>query len=448
MPERLWITGGQVLDRSGTRYADILISNGAIERVSSGDEALDLADEAASVIDVKGCLVTPGLVDMHVHLREPGGERAETIRSGCRAAAAGGFTTICAMANTNPVADTPAVIRLVQQEAELVGYCRVIPAGAITVGLAGERLSPMAELAAGGVRLFSDDGRCLQSAELMRRALEYAGQLDCVISNHAEDACLVCADGGSAGEREGVMNEGIESARLGLPGRPWAAEAVIVERDLTLAEMTGARIHIPHVSTAAAVDAIAAAKAKGVRVTAEVTPHHLTLTDSACREYDPVFRVNPPLRTVSDVEALRSGLIDGVIDVIASDHAPHAEEEKERAFEDAPPGMIGLETALAVVLTELVEPGHLSLEAAIGALSWNPAGILGVGETGGLITEGVPADLAVVDLAEEWVPEPDSLQSRSRNSPFAGKQLKGRVRHTVRGGVLVYSDGSFPGEHA
>lgn len=383
---------------------------------------------------------------MHVHLREPGGERAETIRSGCRAAAAGGFTTVCAMANTNPVADTPAVIRLVQQEAELAGYCRVIPAGAITVGLAGERLSPMAELAAGGVRLFSDDGRCLQSAELMRRALEYANQLGCVVSNHAEDSGLVCADGGSAGEREGVMNEGVESARLGLPGRPWAAEAVIVERDLTLAEMTGARIHIPHVSTAAAVDAIAAAKAKGVRVTAEVTPHHLTLTDSACGEYDPVFRVNPPLRTASDVEALRSGLRDGVIDAIATDHAPHAEEEKERPFEDAPPGMIGLETALAVVLTELVEPGHLSLEVAIGALSWNPAEILGLANQTGRIAEGEPADLAVVDLKSEWVPELASQQSRSRNSPFAGTPLKGRIRHTVLAGVLVFSNGSFPGE--
>lgn len=448
MPEKLWITGGQVLDRSGKRYADILVSNGSIARVTSGEETLDTVNDAAMVIDASGCLVTPGLVDMHVHLREPGGERAETIRSGCRAAAAGGFTTICAMANTNPVADTPAVIRLVQHEAELAGYCRVLPAGAITVGLAGERLSPMAELAACGVRLFSDDGRCLQSAELMRRALEYAGQLGCVVSNHAEDANLVCADGGSAGEREGVMNEGVESARLGLPGRPWAAEAVIVERDLTLAEMTGARIHIPHVSTAAAVDAIAAAKAKGVKVTAEVTPHHLTLTDSACGDYEPVFRVNPPLRTVSDVEALRLGLSDGVIDAIATDHAPHSEEEKERAFEDAPPGMIGLETALAVVLTELVEPGHLSLEAAIGALSWNPAGILGVGDPAGLIAEGAQADLAVVDLTTEWAPESDSLQSRSRNSPFVGRQLRGRVRHTISGGALVYSDGSFPGDDA
>lgn len=438
MTDEFWIAGGELLDSRGIRRADLLVKGGQVARVVDGAQGVEEHGDGARRIEAQGLLITPGLVDMHVHLREPGDERSETIESGCRAAAAGGFTAVCAMANTNPVADNPSVTRMVREKAEAAGICEVIPAGSITKGLGGQVLAPMGELADDGVRLFSDDGRCLQSAELMRRALEYADQLGCMISNHAEDEALVCSGSAVPGEREGVMNEGTESARLGLPGRPWAAEAVIVQRDLTLAEMTGARLHIPHVSTAAAVSAIAAARERGVKVTAEVTPHHLTLTDSQCGFYDSVFRVNPPLRTESDLEALRVGLRDGVIDAIATDHAPHADEAKENAFEDAPPGMLGLETALGVVLTELVEPGHLSLEAAIGAMSWKPAEILGLSNHGGPIREGSAANLAIIDPSATWVVDSRAMKSLSRNSPYSGRQLRGGVCYTIFNGSIVH----------
>lgn len=438
--EVILLTGGELVDPSGHRRAEILIADGHVRELLEPGKEPETTIHNVLRIDASGCIVTPGLVDMHTHLREPGGERAETIESGCRAAAAGGYGAVCAMPNTNPAADSSAVVTFVRERARAAGVCEVVPAGAISLGLEGISLSPMAELARAGVVLFSDDGRCVQSAELMRRALEYATQLGCIVSNHAEDEALVCRGGNSAGEREGVMNEGAESARLGLPGRPWAAEAAIVARDLLLAEMTGGRLHVPHVSTGSAVEAIAAAKHKGVAVTAEVTPHHLVLTEDACAEYDPVYRVNPPLRTRKDIESVRAALKDGVIDVIATDHAPHADEEKERPFEEAPPGMVGLETALSVVLTELVYPGHLSLERALEAMSWTPAKILGLENHGGVIAVGRTANLIVVDLNARWTVDPARLKTTGNNSPFAGKQLRGRVKHTIYRGRLIHSD--------
>jgi dihydroorotase len=423
------IHGGRVVDASGDRTADVRVRDGVIVEV--GPSLTGDAHERS--LDASGCVVAPGLVDLHVHLREPGDEEAETIETGTRAAARGGFTAVVAMPNTRPPLDDAAVVSSVLATGAAVGLCQVVSSGCITVGRQGQQLAPMGELYALGVRIFTDDGTCVASAGVMRRALEYAASLPgAVVAQHAEDDTLA---GG------GHMHEGAWSSRLGIPGRPSVAETVVVARDLELCAVTGTPVHILHCSAAGTVELIRAAKARGLPVTAEVAPHHFTLTDAECAGFDPQFKVHPPLRTEADVAALRQGLADGTIDAIATDHAPHTPESKERPFEEAPPGMLGLETALALTLTELVEPGVLSLQAALALLSWRPAAIAGLSEHGRPIEPGAPANLTVFDPKEQWLVDAQRLASRARNTPFAGRKLTGRVRHTVFRGEPVVVDG-------
>jgi dihydroorotase len=421
MPGTLVIKGGEVIDETGRRRADVLVADGYIAAVGA---ALD----APRVLDASGCVVAAGLVDLHTHLREPGQEEAETIETGSRAAVLGGFTTVIAMPNTEPAIDGSAVVREVQ-EIGVKALCHVEVAGAITVGRAGERLAPMAEMAALGVRLFTDDGRGVQDARVMRRALEYAADLGVTLAQHCEDEVLA---GG------GAMHEGEWSSRLGLPGQPAEAEELMVMRDLALARLVGAQVHFQHLSTAGSVALVAAARERGQRVTAEATPHHFTLTHEMCRGYDPVFKVNPPLRTADDVRAIRTALAGGTIDAIATDHAPHPPHAKEMPFDQAPPGMLGLETALALALTEL----DLPIEAVLGLLAWRPALIAGLdSERCGPLAAGRLADLCVIDPSTTWVVDPSRLASRSRNTPFAGRTLTGRARHTLVAGEPVVVDG-------
>jgi dihydroorotase len=428
LPEYL-ITGGRVVDATGERRADVRVRDGHVV-----DVAPDLPRGEDDVsLDAAGCIVSPGFVDLHVHLREPGDEEAETIETGTRAAARGGFTAVVAMPNTRPALDDAAVVSSVLALGKEAGLCDVVSSGCITVGRAGEQLAPMGELYALGVRIFTDDGFCVASAGVMRRALEYAASLPgAVVAQHAEDETLA---GG------GHMHEGAWSSRLGIPGRPSVAETVIVARDIELCEVTGTPVHFLHCSAAGTVALVRAAKARGLPVTAECAPHHFALTDACCEGFDPMFKVHPPLRTQADVDAIREGLADGTIDAIATDHAPHTPESKERPFEEAPPGMLGLETALAVTLTELVGPGHLSLSDALAALSWRPAAIAGLDAHGAPIAPGAAANLTIFDPAHEWVVEPDELASRARNTPFAGRTLQGKVRHTILHGDVVVQDG-------
>jgi len=424
----LLITGGRVVDERGERVADVRVRDGVIVDVGEG-----LAPGRARVLDAEGCVVAPGLVDLHVHLREPGDEEAETVETGSRAAARGGFTAVVAMPNTRPPLDDAAVVSAVLAAGARAGLCEVVSSGCITVGREGRQLAPMGELHALGVRIFTDDGACVASAGVMRRALEYARSLPgAVVAQHAEDETLA---GG------GHMHEGPVSSRLGIPGRPSAAETVVVARDIELAAVTGTPVHFLHCSAAGTVDLVREAKRRGLPVTAEAAPHHFTLTDECCTSFDPVFKVHPPLRTAADVAAVRAGLADGTIDAIATDHAPHTPESKERPFEEAPPGMLGLETALALTLTELVHPGVLTLQAALALLSWRPARIAGLRAQGGPVEPGRPAHLAVVDPARRWTVEPARLASRARNTPYAGRELVGKVRHTVYAGDAVVVDG-------
>ncbi|MGZ4796671.1 MAG: dihydroorotase [Acidimicrobiia bacterium] len=423
------ITGGTVVNETGEQRAAVLVRDGVGAEVG---ESLDAT--GAVVLDAEGAVVTPGLVDIQVHFREPGREEAETIETGSRAAALGGFTAVVAMPNTTPPLDDAKVVGAVLEQGRRAA-CLVTVAGCITRGREGRELAPMGELYDLGVRVFTDDGDCVADANVMRRAFEYARALPgAVIAQHAEDPDLVVG---------GHMHEGEWSARLGIPGRPAAAEITIVARDLELARLTGGRYHVLHMSTAGATELVRAAKAAGVRVTAEASPQHFTLTDAECASFDPVFKMNPPLRTESDVEGIVAGLVDGTIDAIATDHAPHAPATKELPFEEAPPGMLGVETALAVTLTRLVEPGRLSLRDAIARLSWQPARIAGLDALGhGLpVAVGNPANLCVIDPAATWVVEPDRLASRSRNTPWAGWKLTGRVRHTLLRGEPMVRDG-------
>ncbi|MEY2475115.1 MAG: dihydroorotase [Actinomycetota bacterium] len=425
MPREVLIRGGRVVDGTGSRTADVLVRDGIVTAVGDG-----IGDDivAPRVLDASGCVVAPGLVDLHAHLREPGREEAETVDSGARAAALGGYTAVVAMPNTEPAIDSAAVVREVL-DLGATACCDVYPAGAITVGRAGEQLAPMAEMAALGVRLFTDDGSGVQDARLMRRALEYASGLGVTLGQHCEDETLAA---------DGVMHEGEWSSRLGLPGVPAEAEELMVMRDIALARLTGATVHFLHLSTAGAVAMVGAAKAQGLAVTAEATPHHFTLTDAECASYDAVFRVNPPLRTGADVAAVRGGLATGIIDAIATDHAPHPPEAKEAPFDQAPPGMLGLETALALAMSEL----DLPIEQVLALLSWNPARIAGItGVHGGPVAEGFPANLCIIDPGATWVVEPERLASRSRNTPYAGRKLTGRVRHTLLRGEPVVIDG-------
>ncbi len=426
MPELL-IRGGTVIDRTGERRADVRVVDGTVVEVGKGLSA----SAGATELDAGGCAVTPGLVDLHTHLREPGREEAETVESGTRAAALGGFTAVVAMPNTDPPLDSAESVRNVFALAE-GAMAQVAVAGAITVGRAGERLAPMAELAALGVRLFTDDGDGVQSAGLMLRALQYATGLGVTLGQHCEDRSLAAG---------GTMHEGAWSSRLGLPGMPSEAEEVMVARDIALSRATGGRVHFLHLSTAGSIDLVRRARAEGIPVTAEVAPHHFTLTDGCTSTYDPIFKVNPPLRTQSDVDAVKAALMDGTADAIATDHAPHSPELKDLPFDQAPPGMLGLETALALAITEL----DLTLERIVALLSWQPAGIAGLdpdhgGCQGGPIAPGAVANLCVIDPTATWTVDPKSMASRSRNTPYSGRTLTGRVRHTVLAGEPVVID--------
>ncbi len=422
------IRGGTVVDQNGKRPQDVVVDEQTGLIV---DRPLGEADR---VLDADGCLVLPGFVDLHSHLRQPGNEAAETIESGSRAAALGGFTAVVAMPNTTPCMDSAAVVSEVLAFAK-AALCEVKPSAAITVGRDGKLLSPMGELADLGVRLFTDDGTGLQDAQLMRRALEYAGSLvsadgqPMVLAQHCEVAAL---------SQGGVMHEGAWSSKLGLGGQPAEAEELMVARDIALSRLTGVRVHLQHLSTAGSVELVRQAKADGHPVTAEACPHHFTLTDAACASYDPAFKVHPPLRTASDVAAVRAGLTDGTIDAIATDHAPHTPDSKEQPFADAPPGMLGLETAYALANTEL----DLDIDTLVNRLSVAPARIAGLADRhGGPIDVGRAANVTVVDPNQTWTVDRDRLASLSVNTPFHGRQVRGRVRHTVCNGEPVVIDG-------
>ena len=404
----------------GGAPTDLVVRDGLLADAGPADE----------VIDAGGLVALPGLVDLHTHLREPGREDAETVETGSRAAAAGGYTAVCAMANTSPVADTAGVVEQVWRLGREAGLVDVQPIGAVTVGLGGRQLAELGAMAtsAARVRIFSDDGHCVADPRLMRRALEYVKAFDGIIAQHAEEPRLT----------EGAqMHEGEVSARLGLTGWPAVAEEAIIARDLLLAEHVGSRLHICHVSTAGSVEILRHAKARGVRVTAEVTPHHLLLTDELAASYDPVYKVNPPLRTRADVLALRQALIDGVIDVVATDHAPHAVEDKECEWAYARPGMVGLETALPVVLSVLGEQWELIAER----MSRAPARIAGLADHGADLVPGAPATFTLVDPAARRVVDPAEMASRSRNTPYAGSTLPGRVVATFLRGEPTVLDG-------
>ncbi len=429
MSRTIAIRGGMVVDSTGARRADVLIGEGgmilAVDTGLDGDVSVDASD----------CIVSPGFVDLHTHLRQPGHEEAETVETGARAAALGGFTAVVAMPNTDPAIDCAAVVREVQELAQGVA-CEVFPSAAITVGRSGEALTPMAELARLGVRVFSDDGAGLQDERLMRTALEYAGSLNhltggdpLVLAQHCE------VDSLAAG---GVMHEGEWSSLLGMPGQPAEAEELMVMRDIALTRLTGCRVHFQHLSTAGSVAMVRAAKQAGLPVSAEATTHHFSLDHSECASFDPVFKVHPPLRTSADVAAVRDGLADGTIDAIATDHAPHTSQDKERPFADAPPGMLGLETAFAVANTEL----DLPVESLIAALSWKPAAIAGLaGRHGRDVVAGAPANLTVVDPAATWTVAGAGMASRSSNTPYEGREVRGKVRHTILNGEVVVNEG-------
>jgi dihydroorotase len=422
---RTIITGGTLLDQSGERAGDVAIEGGRIVEVGSG-----LAVRAGDLtLDATGCIVSPGFVDLHVHLREPGKEEAETIETGSRGAALGGFTAVVAMPNTDPAQDSVAVVEFVRAQGARAGLCEVLPSGCITVGRQGERLAPFGELAGAGVHIFTDDGAGVQDAQLMRRALEYAGPLGITLAQHCETASLT---------KGAVMHEGSCCSHLGLPGWPALAEELMVFRDIELVRLTGVPMHFLHLSTARSVQLVRQAKAEGLPITAEAAPHHFTLTDECLTGFDPVFKVNPPLRTAADIAGIKAGLADGTIDAIATDHAPHAPHTKEAPLDQAPPGMLGLETALGLCIAELDMP----LIDIVAALSWKPAAIAGVADRHGRpIVVGEPANLTVFDRNQEWAVVPAKLASKSRNTPYVGRRLRGKVRHTVLAGAAVVVDG-------
>jgi dihydroorotase len=421
----LLIKNGRVVDPANSIDAvhDVLIHGDRIQRVGR-DVA---APPDATVLDATGKVVCPGFVDIHVHLREPGLEYKETVATGTRAAAAGGFTAVACMANTQPVNDNRSITDYILAKAATEGIVRVYPIGAVTRGLGGKELAELAELAEAGCVAFSDDGRCVMNAALYRRAMEYTLPFGAPVISHAEDHDL--AHGTS-------MNEGVVSTELGIPGAPAAAEDVMVARDVLLAELTGAHVHIAHLSTAGAVRLVRDAKARGVRVTAEVTPHHLLLTEEAVRDFDSNTKMNPPLRTKRDVEVLLEALIDGTIDCIATDHAPHASSEKEGEYDHAAFGIVGLETAVGLLLDRLVKTGALPLGTLVSRLSRDPARLLGL--PGGSLAAGAPADVTILDLEAPWTVDPARFASKSRNSPFGGWALTGRPWRTIVGGRIVW----------
>lgn len=421
--KRTLIRAGRILDPASKTdiRADLLIEDGKIAAVGQG-----LDSERAEVIDAAGCWVAPGFVDMHTHLREPGQEYKEDIRSGGRAAAAGGFTSVACMANTSPVNDDPAVTKFIIDQAKINSPVRVYPVAAATIGLAGEVMTEMVALWEAGAVAFSDDGRGTEDANVMRHLLEYSKLVDAVVIVHAEDECL---------RAEGVVNEGFVSTQLGLPPNPSAAEEIRVARDIALARMTGARLHIAHVSTTRAVDCVRRARDEGLQVTAEVSPHHLTLTDSETLGFDTSSKMAPPLRSREDVAACRRGLCEGVIDAIATDHAPHAVYEKDVEFISAPCGILGFETAYPVVM-ELVRDGELTPLELMDRMSLGAVRILGV--PGGNLEVDAVADIVVLDPEAIWKYDPAQGYSKSRNSPWAGREMQGQVVYTLVGGSLVF----------
>lgn len=431
MTRPLLLQGGRVIDpsRDTDEIADVLLQDGNVAAVGRGLAA----PEGAEVRNVSGKIVAPGLVDVHVHLREPGNEDEETVASGARAAVAGGFTAVCAMPNTDPVTDNQAAVGFIVRQSGRAGLARVYPIGAVSLGQRGERLAEFGEMVGAGAVAVSDDGRPVASSHLMRTALEYARTFGIPVADHCEDPGLAAG---------GVMHEGLVSTRLGLKGIPAAAEEIMVARDVLLAELTGGHVHLCHMSARGSVALIREAKERGIRVTAEVTPHHLTLSDQACEEYDTHAKMNPPLRETADIAALRGALKDGVIDCIASDHAPHAYDEKEAAFDDAPFGIVGLETAFAVAHTELVVSGVFTLPELIRRMSTEPARIFHL--PGGTLAVGAAADVVVLDPALKWTVDPAAFHSKSRNTPFAGRPLTGRAVVTIVGGRVMH-DGNAAG---
>ncbi|WP_432063151.1 dihydroorotase [Streptomyces sp. S1] len=425
---KILIRGAKVL---GGEVRDVLIDGETVAEVGSG-----LSAEGATVIEAAGQILLPGLVDLHTHLREPGREDSETVLTGTRAAASGGYTSVFAMANTHPVADTAGVVEQVYRLGQEHGYCDVQPIGAVTVGLEGRKLAELGAMhdSAAGVTVFSDDGKCVDDAVIMRRALEYVKAFGGVVAQHAQEPRLT----------EGAqMNEGVVSAELGLGGWPAVAEESIIARDVLLAEHVGSRVHICHLSTAGSVEIVRWAKSRGIDVTAEVTPHHLLLTDELVRSYNPVYKVNPPLRTEKDVLALREALADGTIDIVATDHAPHPHEDKDCEWAAAAMGMVGLETALSVVQQTMVETGLLDWAGVADRMSFAPARIGRAKGHGRPVSAGEPANLTLVDPAYRGVVDPADFASRSRNTPYEGRELPGRVTHTFLRGRATVVDGKL-----
>lgn len=429
----LIIKGGTVINPVTANIAeiDILVSEGRISEIGA-----NLNRNGARVIDATGKLVAPGLIDMHVHLREPGYENKETIYTGTRAAARGGFTSVACMPNTNPVADNAAVISFIKNKAAAGGMANVYPIGAITRGSIGKELAGMGDMKEAGAAAFSDDGSPVMNAGLMRRAMQYARMLGMTIISHCEDVNL------SAG---GSMHEGYVSTVLGLKGIPASAEETMVARDIILAGETGCRLHIAHVSTAGSVRLVREAKARGVRVTAEATPHHFTLTDEAVMSYDTSTKVNPPLRVASDVSAVKEGLADGTIDVIATDHAPHALEEKDVEYERAPFGLVGLETAVGLVWTGLVATGLLTPLKAVTMMTLNPARVLGIPK--GTLEIGAEADITIIDPDSSGIVDPAQFAGKARNTPFEGRLLKGLPWAAIVGGKVMMQGGVMDRQH-
>jgi dihydroorotase len=424
---QLLLKKGRLVDPAAGRdeEIDLLIRDGVIERMGA-----NLAVHDAQSYDLKGKVIAPGFIDMHVHLREPGFEYKETILTGAAAAAAGGFTAVCCMPNTEPAIDDESVVRYIQSKAKsaLGGLVDVYPVAAVTKGRRGEQLAPLAELSDAGAVAFSDDGAPVYDAEIMRRAMEYAAMFGKPVIQHAQEMSMT---------KGGVMNEGSVSTALGLPGMPSLAEDIMVSRDIQICRYTRGQYHVAHLSTAGAVDLVRRGKGEGVNVTCEVTPHHFTLTDEAVRGYNTNTKMNPPLRTSSDVEAVRKGLRDGTIDVIATDHAPHSFDEKEVEFQFAPFGIVGLETAIGIIVTELVQSGVLTLAQMIEKLSVNPRCILHLPPL--VIAEGKAANLTIFDPAAEWIVDPPSLKSRSKNTPFGGMKLIGKPIGVLNNGQSYWA---------
>ena len=421
----LLLKGGRVIDpsRNADDVADVLLEDGRIAAVGRNVGTPD----GAEVLDVQGRVVAPGLVDVHVHLREPGQEDLETIATGSASAVAGGFTSICAMPNTDPVCDNQGVVGFVIAQAQRAAKARVYPIGAVTLGQKGQQLAEFGELVGAGAVAVSDDGKPVATAHMMRTALEYAKTFGIPVADHCEDMSLATG---------GAMHEGIVSTRMGLKGIPAAAEEVMVARDILLAELTGGHVHLCHMSTRGSVELIRRAKERGIRVTAEACPHHFSLTHEACVGYNTNAKMNPPLREAEDVDAIREGLKDGTIDCVATDHAPHHYDAKEREFDDAPNGIIGLETALGLSITELVGRGLLTLPQLLYRMSTAPARIFNL--PAGTLATGAPADLVVIDPGVKWTVQPETFLSKSRNTPFAGRELTGRAELTIVRGQVAF----------